>query len=374
MSMNDQELIEEFAKARNIKARTLLGYKHVFNTYKEYTGKQLTELLKEAEKEEEQGIRWKHRTIKKRLIGYRNYLQDKYCVSTVKLNFSRLLTFYRHHEIEIHDLPSFNTKNARESTPLNFKDLPDKDIIKHALKIATPIMRAIILFISSSGCARRETLNLTIGDFIEATKDYHNSNNIYEVIDLLKDEHDVIPTFTLKRQKTGNHYITFCSPEATSEIINYLLSINKPLKNEEGLFKINLYYFNREFSRLNDLLKLGKRGNYNRFRSHMLRKFHASQLYNDGMSLEDVDSLQGRGKDSTHSSYFMDDPEKLREKYIEHLNAVTINLDVNNLDLKSSEYIKLETENKELSSYVDEQSRKIDEILERVYSLEKMKR
>ena len=374
MSMNDQELIEEFAKARNIKARTLLGYKHVFKTYKEYTGKQLTELLKEAEKEEEQGIRWKHRTIKKRLIGYRNYLQDKYCVSTVKLNFSRLLTFYRHHEIEIHDLPSFNTKNARESTPLNFKDLPDKDIIKHALKIATPIMRAIILFISSSGCARRETLNLTIGDFIEATKDYHNSNNIYEVIDLLKDENDVIPTFTLKRQKTGNHYITFCSPEATSEIINYLLSINKPLKNGDGLFKINLYYFNREFSRLNDLLKLGKRGNYNRFRSHMLRKFHASQLYNDGMSFEDVDSLQGRGKDSTHSSYFMDDPEKLREKYIEHLNAVTINLDVNNLDLKSPEYIKLETENKELSSYVDEQSRKIDEILERVYSLEKMKR
>lgn len=374
MSMNDQELIEEFAKARNITAQTLYGYRHVFKTYKEYTGKQLTELLKEAEKEEEQGIRWKHRTIKKRLIGYRNYLQDKYCVSTVKLNFSRLLTFYRHHEIEIHDLPSFNTKNARESTPLNFKDLPDKDIIKHALKITTPIMRAIILFISSSGCARRETLNLTIGDFIKATKDYHNSNDIYEVINILKDKHDVIPTFTLKRQKTGKHYTTFCSPEATSEIINYLLSINKPLKNENTLFKINLYYFNREFSRLNDLLKLGRKGNYNRFRSHMLRKFHASQLYNDGMSLEDVDSLQGRGKDSTHSSYFMDDPEKLREKYIEHMNAITINLDVNNLDIKSPEYLKLETENKELSSYVDEQSQKIDDILERVYSLEKMKK
>lgn len=374
MSMNDLELIEEFAKTRNITARTLYGYRHVFKTYKEYTGKQLTELLKEAEKEEEEGIRWKHRTIKKRLIGYRNYLQDKYCVSTVKLNFSRLLTFYRHHEIEIHDIPSFNTKNARESTPLNFKDLPDKDIIKHALKIATPIMRAIILFISSSGCARRETLNLTIADFIEATKDYHNSNDIYEVIDILKDKHDVIPTFTLKRQKTGKHYTTFCSPEATSEIINYLLSINKSLKNEDGLFKINLYYFNREFSRLNDLLKLGRRGNYNRFRSHMLRKFHASQLYNDGMSLEDVDSLQGRGKDSTHSSYFMDDPEKLKEKYIEHMNAITINLDVNNLDIKSPEYLKLETENKELSSYVDEQSQKIDDILKRVYSLEKMKK
>ncbi|WP_280634320.1 hypothetical protein [Methanobrevibacter oralis] len=37
-------------------------------------------------------------------------------------------------------------------------------------------MRAIILFESSSGC-----------DFIDATSEYHNSNNIYDVIQQLKD-------------------------------------------------------------------------------------------------------------------------------------------------------------------------------------------
>ena len=92
----------------------------------------------------------------------------------------------------------------------------------------------------------------------------------------------------------------------------------------------------------------------------MLRKFHASQLYNDGMSLEDVDSLQGRGKDSTHSSYFMEDPEKLKLKYIEHMDSVTINLDINNLDLKSPEYIKLENES--LISDIDSRLRRIEEI------------
>ena len=56
------------------------------------------------------------------------------------------------------------------------------------------------------------------------------------------------------------------------------------------------------------------------------------------------------------------------------MNEITINLDVNILDIKSPEYLKLETENKELSSYVDEQSQKIDDILKRVYSLEKMKK
>lgn len=41
-------------------------------------------------------------------------------------------------------------------------------------------MKAIILFMSSSGCARRETLNLTVMDYMNATKEYHNTDNIME--------------------------------------------------------------------------------------------------------------------------------------------------------------------------------------------------
>ena len=51
----------------------------------------------------------------------------------------------------------------------------------------------------------------------------------------------------------------------------------------------------------------------------MLRKYHASQLYNHGMSMDEIDELQGRGKDQTRTSYFMEDPSRLREKYIEHM-------------------------------------------------------
>ena len=126
--------------------------------------------------------------------------------------------------------------------------------------------------------------------------------------------------------------------------MNYILSIPKKLKNEDALFKLNTDYFNKLFVEINDKLKLGKKGTYNRFRSHMLRKFHASQLYNDGLSLEEVDALQGRTKNRTHQSYFMEDPKNLKEKYIEHLKCLTINLDVNNLDIKSPEYVKLENE------------------------------
>ena len=87
-------------------------------------------------------------------------------------------------------------------------------------------MRAFVLFMSSSGCARQETLNITIQDFIEATKEYHASNDIYEIINELKGRKDIIPIFKLKRQKTNEYYHTFCSPEATCEIFHYLSSVN----------------------------------------------------------------------------------------------------------------------------------------------------
>lgn len=366
MSMNNETILKDFTTTRNLSKGSTYVYRDTIRVYTEYQNKTLYELLKEAEMEEEKGIRWKDRKLKKRLLNFRKYLQEKYFQNTVKTHFSQILTIYKHYDIEIHDLPQTSTKNIKEPTPISFKDLPDKEIIKKALKISNPLMRAIILFEVSSGCAKRETLNLTIQDFIDATSEYHNCNNIYEIIEQLKDRNDLIPTFKLRRQKTNKYYVTFCSPEAATEIMNYILSIPKKLKNEDVLFKLNTDYFNKLFVEINDKLKLGKRGTYNRFRSHMLRKFHASQLYNNGMSLEEVDALQGRTKNTTHSSYFMEDPKNLKEKYIQHMDCLTINLDVNNLDIKSPEYVKLETENTSLKTELN----KMDEIMTRLTKLE----
>ena len=212
------------------------------------------------------------------------------------------------------------------SKPITFEDLPTKKIIKNAVEIANPIMKAIILFISSSGCARKETLNLTVGDFINATYDYHESDNIYEALDMLNKIEFIIPTFRIRRQKTNKFYFTFCSPEASKAIVNYLINQNYNFKNDDKLFDINLYYWNKYFNEINETLNLGKVGEYNRFRSHMLRKFHASYLYNENndLSLSEIDALQGRGKNSTHSSYFMENPKTLKIKYINSLNSILI--------------------------------------------------
>lgn len=333
MYSKDEKILKEFIKVRNLNNRTVYGYKNAIKLYTTFNNMPLALLLKEAEDDEENGIRWKNRKLKQRLINFRLFLQKHYLISTVKVHFQRILTIYRHFEIEIHNLPPINHKNTNELRPVMFEDLPTNKIINDAVNIANPIMKAIILFISSSGCARQETLNISIQDFIDATREYHNSDDIYEIITILIKRNNVVPTFKLKRQKTNKFYFTFCSPEAVSYVLDYLIISKRNLKNEDKLFKTNLDYLNSYFKEINESLKLGKVGKYNRFRSHMLRKFHASALYNHeyGLSLDEIDALQGRGKNNTHSAYFMENPNKLKKKYIKVLDALVINSNSNHI-------------------------------------------
>ena len=94
----------------------------------------------------------------------------------------------------------------------------------------------------------------------------------------------------------------------------------------------------------------------------MLRKWHASMLKNDGMSMDDVNDLQGKSKGVTDQSYFYENPKKLKAKYIQHLDAITINLDVNNLDLKSPEYVKMEMDLQEKEDEVNILNERVDSI------------
>ena len=375
MNMNDEEILNDFVKTRNLKPISKKAYRASIKLYTNFQEMSLAELIKEAETEEDQGVRWKRRTLKRRLINFRTFLAEKYLKNYVKNTFSRIITIYKHYEIEIHDLPPLSQKNFNQSNPISYKDLPDKDILAIALEISNPVMRAVILFMSSSGCARKETLNLTIQDFIDATIDYHTPKEerkygtiktIYEVIEILIDYDDVVPTFKLKRQKTDKWYYTFCSPEATSEIISYLSQLEKPLTPETKLFQIHQSTFSTKFINMNTVMQLGKKGTYNRLRSHMLRKFHASNLKNDGMDKYDVNSMQGKGLNSTDEAYFLDDPEKLRQKYIKHMACLTINLDINNIDIESPEFKKLREMYEEKEAEVKNMEDRLSSIEERL--------
>ena len=323
----DLEIMSNFFAERCINNTTQSGYRTSFSLYIQYTGMHLHDLLLEADIEDEKGVRWKKSKLKSKLIGFRAWLQEQYKYSTLKIVFGRIKTFYNHYEIEIGFIPKLNEKNVKKSETITYDDIPDNKMLRECLEYATPLMSALILFQTSSGCARRETLNLTIPDFIEATKEYHNGGDINMICVDLITQNDVVPTFKIKRQKTNKFYYTFCSPEAVTAICKYLLTSGRNFNkghNHHQLFKINLDYLNDNFGDLNEKCGAGKVAGMNRIRSHMLRKFHASKLYNDGMSIDKIDALQGRAKDNTHTAYFKESPEKLKEVYLEHMDCLCI--------------------------------------------------
>lgn len=359
------ELLKNFFLSNNYSSNTEKNYAVVLNQYSRYHNMSLQELLDEAEEDENKGTRWKYSKLKTRLLEYRQYLVRKYAISTTKTKMKTIIKFYRFYEIEVPSLPKLNEKSVRKAPPVYYKDLPDKEIIREALNIAKPVMRAIILFICSSGSARAETMSLTIQDYIDALSEYlpNKKMDIYEIIDYLHETENIVPTFNIRRVKTNKYYTTYCSPEAVKAINTYLVTRKDVLTPNSPLFGGYKSYLFQCFDDINDELGLGRIGHYRRFRSHMLRKFHASALYNDGMSLDKVNDLQGKTKNKTDQAYFMVNPDDLKYEYIAHLPAVTISTDVEKLSIKSPEFIQMENENKELQSEIDKIKGDVAEIM-----------
>ena len=355
------ETINQFFKERNSSKNTQRVYTRSIRLYEKLTGQTIQELINIADHEEYQNIRWKNTTTRKHLLNYREYLYQKYNISTSKLYLTAIITLYRHHEITIPPLPYRNTNDVRRTPPINYKDLLDKDILREAIHIASPVTRAIILFLSSSGMSRIDAINLTIQDWLNATNDYHDHpESVKYAVRDMRDK-QIIPLFTgLRRQKTGQEYFTFCSHEATISINEYLLTRTETLRADAPLFKIHERYFNMTFERLNQHFNLGKVGNYNRLRPHMLRKYHATQLAEAGMSTEHIDLLQGRKTHGVaHEYYIKVKPESIRDEYINCLPYLVIE--------------DVEKYKSELESVRDENSvlrRNIQGIIDRLDNLE----
>ena len=237
--------------------------------------------------------------------------------NTSKTYFSKVKTFYLHFEFEIPHLPQAKYDKIYET---NYLDLPTREHIREALLISPIDLKAVILFMSSSGTAKAETLSLTVEHFIQGTQEYHHGGSIEFILETLDKKTNVVPTFYLKRIKTDKYYYTFCSPEASSAIVKYLKT-RENLKLEDQLFNFTSSLLLTRFQEINDKMDWGFKGKYRFFRSHTLRKFHASNI---GLSAEYIDSLQGRSKNEVHETYIKTNPKKLKEIYKSAMKNVMI--------------------------------------------------
>jgi len=308
----------EFCASRNLKKSTRKGYETAITLYEKYTGNSIDELINEARLQEEDNIPLKKRKIKTKLINFRTSLiESDLSPNTAKTYFSKIKSFYKHYEIEIPTLPRTSWGKIYET---NYLDLPTRIHIQQAIEISAPDMKAIILFMTSSGTAKAETLSLTVEDFINATYKYHKAKTIQEALNRISTKKNMIPTFYLKRKKTNKYYYTFCSPEAATYIVKYLKTRTN-LKAKDKLFPLSNSQLINRFQKINDQMNWGWKGKYRFFRAHTLRKFHASNI---GLIPEYIDLLQGRGKNEIHETYIKTNPEKLKIIYREAMDNILI--------------------------------------------------
>lgn len=350
MRKSNHAHVLEYINTRGLSKNTEKSLNVIIENYTNFQGKSMQELLDEAESDEENRVRWKNRTLRARLINYMNYTKSRMSATSAKHYVKVIKSFYRHNDIEIGYLPNFNLRNSKPAEPIQYHQLPDKTVIRRSIEISTPVMKSLILYLSSSGVSRVDALKLNINDFLEATYEYHEETRISSVLEILNTlNRQIIPTWRSRRQKTNKYYITFNTNEASKQIITYLIQRDKkkPLRPEDKLFKINDEYCGRKFAQINKALKLGKVGSFNRFRGHMLRKFHASALERAGMNRAMINVMQGKSNGNVDDVYFITDEKKLKEDFLLYQHALIITEDTTVINEYSQEYIDLKKQNDE---------------------------
>ncbi len=355
--MENEGYLKELQQLRNLSNSTLRRYKIDLTHYCKYTGMTLEELLNEADSEEEQRVRMRKRKIKKHLLGMQQEIIDKnFCSSTINSIMSHIKAFYRTYDIEV---PIIRSQHVDQTETI--EDIPTLEHIRKAANTPNLKHRAIILFLASSGTGSLEMREMTVNDFMKATKKYHYETNINNALNVLKNKKNIIPTFQMKRYKTSYHYYTFCSPEATEAIVDYLLS-RENLQLEDLLFDIGQFGLVKMFRRINDRYGWGWKKTRRFFHAHSMRKFFATQLTKAKLDHLIIQWMSGRAIPPTTASYFKADPESLKKEYMKVVDRVSVSK-VDIYDVKSEEFAQLENKNKELTKKQAEQDEQMKDVM-----------
>lgn len=392
-----EKLLQQFFTERGSASSTQDHYIAAVKHYCYLNKMTLKELIQEADDEEENAVRWKHRKLRERLIEFRTYLFDNKSEGTAKLYFNDIKTIYRHFEIEFQSLPRFNSHQINKTYEMSYEDIITREELIDAYYEATNVCKCIITFLMSSGFSKIDMLNLTVYDFMVACKDNYRSDVLLEQLKELKEVDCLIPTFRDDRQKTSKKFTTFCSPEAAEHIIQYLIGRDAKIKMRyeeadedeqedlpseldicDNLFDISPSHLAYAFRIINSKLNFGLAGDHTRFRCHMMRKFQATALLNCqeiDWTVQEIDTLQGRSQDKTHRAYFHNDVEKLKEKYIASVDNLMLFKSIHQIDEEAFEKVKAENNffKKEIvknERKLEEQQNTIDKIIANQRELE----
>ena len=367
----------DFCKRRNLKSSTINRYVIALHKYSDLIDLDIDEMIEEAEEEEDLGLRLRKRKIRKHLIKFKEYLDNRKYSENYKIGtLSMVRAFYSEYDITLPK--NFKRKARSDRKPLLFEDLPSMEEIKYILQYAKPVFRSMILLGVSSGMSTAELLSLTFDHLYDAMDLSEDSYNINELIDVLKSKSEKIPFWNVIRIKTTNHYFTFSSPESIVSLINYLEDLNrlhnKKYKTDIEITPKTKLFLNNRFKSINENLiqityrRLNEKAGYKRpdgtnyIRPHVLRKVFASTLERNKMPHLMTRWLMGHKLDPTTSAYFKANPETLKEEYIQIVEQLNVNQDIEIKTVTTEGYDQLLIDSKDKGDQIEAMKKQIKEM------------
>jgi len=363
MDVTQDPIFQEVIKDRGLKPPTIQLYTYAFTKYCKTTGLTPTQLIEEAEDEEDNNIRLRRRKITQYFHDFQKYLEGlDHTPETVSKQISIIRTFYFHYDIKLPKKPKLQTD---PNTSLLIPTLPE---IKLALKNCNPCFEAIIVLMCSSAMGRSEIISLTLEDMAKAVSKYYKItlNTLHSIGEHRQEILDSIKgplTWKIRRVKTDYPYVTFSTKESLEYILLYLESTTPPLSLGEQLFKnkwgrpLAPNVFSQYFRDLNNRCGFGMQGRSIYFRSHNLRKWFARQLENTTLGYMNTRRLMGHQVyDQTSRRYFQTNEQAMFDLYFENMGHVSI-------------YSNLQVFN-----HTDEDVKELKDDLERVKRLLRMKK
>lgn len=373
MNIDEDSILKDFYSTRNITPNTKNNYHFCISKFCNTIHKTPSELLEEAEEDEDNGLRPRKRRIRKYFLQFMKATsQEGLSPRYIRTIVSVMKIFFNEYDIET---PRISYK-LKEESKSSFEDIPTMDDIKLALEKANLTYSAIILTMITSGMGRGEVLSLTYQDYLNAISEQLNlPKNTYidavEIKKLLEKNKGVIGKWHIQRVKTRKWYDTFTTWECLHKIAEYLVT-QPPPELESALFRSKDNYekyvkplgetgFLSYFYRLNQRCNFGQVGRQSKFKSHNLRKYFVNAMLRSGASKLAIDWMIGHELQSgSDLPYFLSNPEYLLMEYMKGIDQLTVErIEVRRVETKEykeliEKNIALENELTQIKSAVND--------------------
>lgn len=369
--------IETMISQGNFRESTLNNYLSNLCKYFEFQKMSPTELINEGI--EDLNKHPAQQRVSGRFFRFMESIKESHAETTKNMFRASIKTFYKANFITI---PLGISKERKVQIKIENKfdwkggNSEHKGIIRQMITHSNARNKAIILLMSSSGLGRQEIINLTTEKF-------------FEDIDI-----DNIATLRLRRQKTDVDFITFASPECVQAVREWVevrkiehqvyreKIVNKSgqdigedtckclfvARRDNSIKPIEKAAFSAIFRKISK--KMGENYenglfDFNKVRSHNLRKFFNSSLKNAGVDSDIVESFMAHDIGNTKAAYNFDDVDALKEIYRSNMSRLMVYTEsIKILDNESSGEIQ------KLQSKITQQEEANKVLLEKMANLE----